>query len=213
MPSKDGINVIAIKGILFLIFLILALLFSHIILYITVFVTGIFFLFSFFFFRDPERTVPTGEQSVISPADGRVIKVTEVNDPIYFKENVRMISIFMSVFNVHVNRIPISGKVDYLDYKKGAYLAAFRDRACEHNEQSIIGISGKAGKILFKQIAGLIARRIVYRVKVGDEVKAGDRFGIIKYGSRLDVFLPLSAKVEVTEGDKVKAGVSILGEL
>ena len=108
--------------------------------------------------------------------------------------------------------MPVSGKIEFVDYKKGKYLAAFADAACEHNEQGAIGIKSAHGKILFKQIAGLIARRIVCRAREGDEVQAGDRFGMIKYSSRLDIFLPLTVKLHVNLNDKVKGGSSIIGE-
>src|SRR5574337_1092399 len=138
------------------------------------------------FFRDPNRVTPAGSNLVISPADGKVIVVKKIQEQEYFHLEVTQISIFMSPLNVHVNRNPISGAVQHLRYVKGEYFAAFEDKASEKNEQMIIGIEGERGKVLFKQIAGFVARRIVCTLHVGDTVKAGDRFGMIKFGSRVD---------------------------
>jgi phosphatidylserine decarboxylase len=173
--------------------------------------TGIF-IFHFFFFRDPERQTPQGENLIISPADGTVINIDEVEENEYFRERVQRVSIFMSVFNVHVNRIPCDGEIEYLDYAKGRFKAAFADDAPEVNERTVIGINSKQGKLMFKQIAGLIARRIIYHVKKGDYVKKGKRFGLIKYGSRVDLYFPLSAKISVKLKDKVRSGTTVIGE-
>ena len=135
-----------------------------------------------------------------------------MDEPVYLKGKAQLISVFMSVFNVHVNRIPISGEVEYIEYKKGQYLAAFADKATEINEQSMIGINGKKGKVYFKQIAGLLARRIVYHLNQGDVVQVGERFGLIRYGSRLDVYVPVSAKINVQLKQKVRSGVTIIAE-
>ena len=175
--------------------------------------TGVLFLFHFFFFRDPNRNVPGGKEVIISPADGKIIKISEVEENEYIHGKAIMVSIFMSIFNVHVNRIPISGKVEFLEHKAGEYKAAFTDSSSELNEQSLIGIKTLQTKILFKQIAGIIARRIINNLKIGDEVKSGERFGMIKYGSRLDLFIPLSSKINVRINEKVKAGETIIGEL
>lgn len=164
------------------------------------------------FFRDPNRITPAGSNLVISPADGKVIVVKKVQEPEYFHSEVTQISIFMSPLNVHVNRNPISGAVQHLRYVKGEYFAAFEDKASEKNEQMIIGIEGERGKALFKQIAGFVARRIVCTLHVGDTVKAGERFGMIKFGSRVDVFIPTDAAVRVNVGDVTVAGETVLAE-
>ncbi|MBI3579118.1 MAG: phosphatidylserine decarboxylase family protein [Ignavibacteriales bacterium] len=168
--------------------------------------------FTLNFFRDPNRVTPAGSKLVISPADGKVIVVKKVRDPEYFHSEVTQISIFMSPLNVHVNRNPISGAVQHLRYVKGEYFAAFEDKASEKNEQMIIGIEGERGKVLFKQIAGFVARRIVCTLHVGDTVKAGERFGMIKFGSRVDVFVPTDAAVRVKAGDITVAGETVLAE-
>lgn len=172
--------------------------------------------FTLYFFRDPERNVPAGkgdEDIVISPADGKVVVVQDVIDEEYHKGPAKQISIFLSPLNVHVNRIPASGVVDYYRYVKGKYLVAFHDKASELNERTHIGISNGRIRILFKQIAGAVARRIVCEVKVGDEVHIGDRFGMIKFGSRMDIVVPPTMIVEVGLGDMVVAGETILCRL
>lgn len=212
MIAKDGYKIILYTGLILLLFLIFAFVTESLFLNIVSGIVCVIFIFHFFFFRDPQREIPQGDNLILSPADGRIIKVDEIEDPLYFKEKVQRVAIFMSIFNVHINRIPVSGKVDFVDYKKGQYLAAFADKAFDCNEQAVIGINGSKGKVFFKQIAGLIARRIVCRAKENQQVQAGARFGMIIYSSRVDVFLPLSAKVHVKLKDKVKGGLSIIGE-
>jgi phosphatidylserine decarboxylase len=180
--------------------------------YSLIIVSFAFLGFATNFFRDPERTTPKGENLIISPADGKVIVVKQVRDNEFFHADVRQISIFMSPLNVHVNRNPITGKVQYTRYVKGEYFAAFEDKASERNEQMIVGLEGVNGKVMFKQIAGFIARRIVCPLKQGDSVNIGERFGMIKFGSRVDVFIPLSVNVHVQIGDMTKAGETVLGE-
>jgi phosphatidylserine decarboxylase len=169
-------------------------------------------LFTLNFFRDPERTIPNKSNIVISPADGRVLFVKDVVDDKFLKSKSKMISIFMSPLNVHVNRIPISGKIEYLNYIKGDYIAAFEDKASERNERNEIGITTPAGKVLFTQIAGFVARRIVSDLKVGDSVNIGNRFGMIKFGSRVDIIVPAQWQVKVKKDDNVTAGETILFE-
>ena len=170
------------------------------------------FIFTLNFFRDPERVTPQGDANVISPADGTVIFIKDVVEDNYLKSEAKMVGIFMSPLNVHVNRNPISGKIGYYDYVKGEFFAAFEDKASLKNEQTHIGVENSKGKVFFKQIAGFIARRIVANIKVGDSVEVGKRFGMIKFGSRVDVLLPLSVNVRTTTGDVTIAGETILGE-
>ena len=164
-----------------------------------------------YFFRDPERKIPNGENEIVSPADGKVVLIKEVNENLFLNSEAVQISIFLSVFNVHVNRIPISGAVKYFQYMKGAFLAAFDHEASVKNEQTIIGIDYPKGKVLFKQIAGLLARRIVFTNSVNDAVVKGARCGIIKFGSRVDVIVQKNVEIKVKVGDKVAGGESILG--
>ena len=172
-----------------------------------------FFGFTLNFFRDPDRTTPAGDSIVVSPADGKVVVVKNVQEQEFFNGPAIQISIFMSPLNVHVNRIPITGVVSHFRYVEGEYFAAFEDKASERNEQTIIGLENQKGKVLFKQIAGFVARRIVCNLKVGETVRMGDRFGMIKFGSRVDVFIPDNASSKVSVGDRAVAGETILAEL
>jgi len=213
MITKYGYNIIIYNGILLaLLVLLLTFYTSNFLLFFSV-LTGIFFLFHFFFFRDPDRNVPEGKEIIISPADGKIIKICEIEENKYIHGKTKMVSIFMSIFNVHVNRIPLSGTVEFLEHKAGKFEIAYKDSSSDLNEQSIIGIKSIHNKILFKQIAGIVARRIINQLKMGDKVKIGERFGMIKYGSRLDVFLPVSSKINVRINDKVKAGETIIAKL
>ena len=164
------------------------------------------------FFRDPERITPKGENLIIAPADGKVVVVKKILDNEFFHSDVWQISIFMSPLNVHVNRNPISGVVKHTRYVQGEYFAAFEDKASEKNEQMIVGLECANRKVMLKQIAGFVARRIVCPLKSGDTVIAGERFGMIKFGSRVDVLLPLSVDVKIKTGDVTIAGETILGE-
>ena len=169
-------------------------------------------IFTLNFFRDPERTVPNKSNIVVSPADGRILFVKDILDDKFLNSKAKLVSIFMSPLNVHVNRIPITGKVEYVKYIQGEYLAAFEDKASERNERNEIGITSPAGKVLFTQIAGFVARRIVSDLKVGDSVNIGNRFGMIKFGSRVDIIVPEQWQVKVKKDDNVTAGETILFE-
>lgn len=171
---------------------------------------ALFLLFSLNFFRDPERRSPPGSNFVVSPADGSIVAVKEVNEDTYLKASATQISIFMSPLNVHVNRVPISGTVGYYEYVRGKFLAAFTDKASLDNEQTHIGIENGNFKVFFKQIAGVVARRIVCNLKTGDKVVMGERFGMIKFGSRVDVFVPKICDIKVSVGEKVVAGESVI---
>lgn len=170
-------------------------------------------LFVLFFFRDPERTVPAGKGVVVSPADGKVIVIKDIYEPDYLKQDVKQISIFLSVFNVHVNRSPIAGVVEVVKYNPGKFHVASVDKASLDNEQTAMVISNGKDKILVKQIAGLIARRIVCYAKPGDAIKAGERYGLIRFGSRVDIFLPKDAELKVKLGDRVKGAGDVIAVL
>jgi phosphatidylserine decarboxylase len=179
---------------------------------IITFLIGLVFLFNFFFFRDPERNIPQGDRLILSPADGKIIKIDESYEPYYFKSNTKRVSIFLSVFNVHINRIPLSGKVDFFKYISGKFRVAYADKASQDNEQTIIGINQDNKRILFKQIAGIIARRIICNISQNDSVIAGERFGIIQYGSRVDMFFSDDVEIKVGINDNVYGGETIIGE-
>jgi phosphatidylserine decarboxylase len=174
--------------------------------------TLLFVLLSLNFFRDPERITPAQENLVISPADGTVLFVKNVDDKKFINGPAKQVSIFMSPLDVHVNRIPIDGTIEYLNYYEGKFIAAFEDKSSEDNERAEYGISGKYGKVFFRQVAGFIARRIVYELKLGDSVKRGERFGMIRFGSRVDVVVPDIWIEKVKKDEKVFAGETILFE-
>lgn len=170
--------------------------------------------FSVYFFRNPERTIPSGEKLVVAPADGKVIFVGDVDEPRYFKERVTKVSIFMNVFNVHVNRAPCDGKVVEMYYQKGKFLNASLDKAAKCNEQGGILLETDDGsRIMFVQIAGLVARRIVTYPVVGDLLKRGMRYGLIRFGSRVDIYFPNGSDVTVRLGEKTVGGETVLGTL
>jgi phosphatidylserine decarboxylase len=164
-------------------------------------------LFVFSFFRDPERAIPTEPGAVVSPGDGRVVVVTE-------EENAgrpgKRLSIFLAVWNVHVNRSPAAGTITKLEHRPGKFLAAMRERASMENEQNVFTLSTEAGEIVFKQIAGLIARRVVSWKKPGDKVARGERIGLVRFGSRVDLWVPKEAEILVRTGESVKGGSSVL---
>jgi phosphatidylserine decarboxylase len=166
------------------------------------------------FFRDPIRPGPRGERYIVAAAEGHVVHVTETDEPMYVQERAVRISIFLSVFDVHVNRYPVDGTVELVHYNKGKFLHAADEKASLDNEQSSVGMRGPRGRVLVRQIAGLIARRIVTDSKPGDRVSQGGRLGLIRFGSRTDVFVPLSARpvVKVKPGDRVRVGGTVLAE-
>jgi phosphatidylserine decarboxylase len=164
------------------------------------------------FFRDPERSGPRGDRLVIAPADGRVVHVVKVEEPTFVRGWAHRVSVFMNVFDVHVNRHPVGGTVAHMDYRPGAFVNATLDKASEENERMSIGIETTRGPVLIRQIAGLIARRIVTDVQVGDVARQGERLGIIRFGSRVDAFVPADAGVRVREGDRTLAGVTVIAE-
>jgi phosphatidylserine decarboxylase len=167
-------------------------------------------LFFLWFFRDPERSIPDAPETVVSPADG---KVTEVSQVTIGGEKQLRISIFLSVFDVHVNRSPIAGVVREVRYQRGKFLNAMNPASAEENEQNIVRMEGDGQVVVFKQIAGLLARRIVFHPKVGNHLERGQRVGLIKFGSRTDVLLSSHAKVRVKVGDRVRGGTSVLAYL
>jgi phosphatidylserine decarboxylase len=173
----------------------------------------VFFGFIVNFFRDPKVDVKQNAKQVLCPCDGKVVVIEEVFDPIYFKKNVRQISIFMSPLNVHVNRNPTGGVVKFLKYSPGKNLVAWHPKSSTENEQTFVVIEGQGMELGFKQIAGAVARRIRWYIKVGDTVQQGAEMGFIRFGSRVDVLMPLDVKVTVNLEQDVKAGVTVVGEI
>lgn len=166
-----------------------------------------------YFFRDPERVGERGPDVVIAPADGRVVAVAAVDEPSYIGGRAMRISIFMNIFNVHVNRYPVSGTIGYRHYNPGKFLNAADDKASLVNEQTTLGIASGERRVVVRQIAGLIARRIVTYGRVGDAVTQGERLGLIRFGSRVDVFLPIDAVVTVAVGERTAAGTTVIARL
>ena len=165
-------------------------------------------LFGFvaFFFRNPVRTIPTDPQAIVSPADGKVVRLERVG-------NVTRMSIFLSLFNVHVNRSPIAGRIEAIDYRPGKFLVAFNDKASTDNERNIVMVSDGRITIVFTQIAGIVARRIVFWKKIGDVVGKGELVGLIRFGSRVDVLFPAGTEATVAVGDRVKGGSTRIGTI
>lgn len=166
-----------------------------------------------YFFRDPERAGERGSSIVVAPADGKLIMITEVDEPAFIGGKATRLSIFMNVFNVHVNRYPVDGTVEYVHYNPGKFLNAAAEKSSIENEQSSVGIDTGAHRVLVRQIAGLIARRIVTYSQKGQQVRQGDRMGLIRFGSRVDVFLPTEARLRVQLGTLTTAGTTVLAEL
>lgn len=175
---------------------------------------GVFVVFTLYFFRDPDRTTPDDPSLLISPADGKVILKKEWDDHPYIGGPAIQISIFLSPLDVHVNRVPVTGIVDYAEYFPGKYLVAWHEKASELNERSEFGVTHPSGKkVFFNQITGYVARRITYNISLGDEVKAGDRFGMMKFGSRMDIAIPKDLNFEVEQNDRVVGGETILARI
>ncbi len=214
MFARDGYSVI---GYTFLICLILAgtgYYFGGVVFYILGSLSVLMLAFTLYFFRDPERTTPEGDHLMISPADGKVIEIKPVFEDKYLKSEATQISIFLSPLDVHVNRNPVSGLVEYARYVPGEYLVAWHEKASELNERSEFGVKHASGtKIFFRQITGYVARRIVFHINEGDHIKAGERFGMMKFGSRMDIVVPASVKLFIKPGDVTVGGESVIGEI
>jgi phosphatidylserine decarboxylase len=189
---------------------------GHALVYFLAAAFGVSLILSFFmlfFFRDPDRKIPEGQGLFVSPADGRVMLIRDVIEKDYLKSETTEISIFMSPLNVHVNRAPCDGRVIAVKYSPGKYMAAYRENSSIENENIVMVLEGKQGRVLVRQVAGFLARRAVCRAKVGDMLRRGERYGIIKFSSRLDVYLPKKAAIRVKLGEKVKAGETVVAAL
>ena len=182
-------------------------------LWLVAFMLTLVALWVAYFFRDPERIGERGERLVIAPADGKVVMITDVDEPTFMKERAKRVSIFMNVFNVHVNRYPVSGIVRLVERKPGRFMNAAAEESSLQNEQTSIGIEVGSNHILVRQIAGLIARRIITDGKEGERVTQGTRMGLIRFGSRVDVFVPLGSALRVKVGEQAVAGVTVIADL
>lgn len=213
MLTKYGYSTIGIAAIISFIFLAVSFFIENSYGKYGLIIIALFIIiFTLNFFRDPNRNIPNRDDVIVSPADGKILIIKDVVDNRYINDEATQISIFMSPLNVHVNRIPIDGKVEYLKYIEGEYLVAYHDKADERNERSEIGILSKYGKVFYTQVAGMVARRIIYDLELNETVKMGERFGMIKFGSRVDVIVPKNWELKVKEGDITSAGETILFE-
>ncbi len=206
--AKEGIPFLGVSALATVVFALLQIKAAAI---LGLLLTG----FILYFFRDPERVIPVGAGLITSPADGKVIEIQEEQqEPFFSTGPTRRISIFMNVFDCHVNRVPISGRVIDIKYREGRFLSANKKRAMAENERAAMLLEDEKGrKVTVVQVAGLIARRIVCWAEPGDLLKRGQRYGMIRFGSRLDVYLPLNAQVKVEKGQRVRAGQSVLGKM
>ena len=211
---REGYRIIGVSALILVVINILCFYFfadnlewiSYSILLISI----VFFLFILYFFRIPKRQLTFSENKIVAPADGKVVVIEQVNDAEYFRDDRIQVSIFMSPVNVHVNRVPMDGKVVYNHYHKGKYLVAWHPKSSTQNERHSIVLENAHGTILVRQIAGALAKRICNYAEPGKVFKQGEEFGFIKFGSRVDVLLPLDAIVEVQPGQVVKSGVTII---
>jgi phosphatidylserine decarboxylase len=176
-------------------------------------IPAVVLLFVLYFFRNPERAIPQDYGIILSPADGKIMEVSEIYDDTFINGHATKVSIFLSLLNVHVNRSPISGEVTYKNYRPGKYLPAFKSHASEYNERNTIGIENDEIKVLVHQITGFVARRIVCWVGKNDYVEMGERFGLIKFGSCTEIIVPSNVEIIVKSGDVVKGGKTIIGRL
>ena len=214
MIAREGFYLIAIGVIATIALILLASKYDSKTLFTFSLVVAVLTLFTTFFFRDPHRSGSNESGILVAPADGKIVAIDTLDNHPCVGGSAVKVSIFLSIFDVHVNRVPATGTVDFVRYNPGRFLAAFKDKASELNEQTEIGMTTASGhKIVFKQIAGLIARRIVCHLNEGDSVTAGDRFGMIRFGSRADLIVPAETKLKVSRGDHVAGGETVIGRL
>jgi phosphatidylserine decarboxylase len=211
--AREGLVFIVIAAVLAMGAFGLALIRRSWVLWLLAFVLTLLALWVAYFFRDPERTGDRGKDIVVAPADGKIVMITNVDEPAFIKGQATRISIFMNVFNVHVNRYPVDGTVRFLHYNPGKFLNAAAEKSSLENEQMSVGLESGGRKLLVRQIAGLIARRIVTYSKDGEVVKQGERMGMIRFGSRVDVFIPTNSIVHAKVGDLTTAGTTVLADL
>lgn len=211
---KEGYKTIIITGIIFLIVNLISFFYNNPIFTLLIFIVTLgLFLFIISFFRVPSRTLITGEKLVVAPADGKVVVIEETFDSEYFEDKRLQISVFMSPANVHQNRSPISGEVVYSTYHKGKYLVAWNPKSSTENERHSVVIKNSKAEVLVKQIAGALAKRIVNYLKEGQQIEQSAEFGFIKFGSRVDILLPVGTKVNVELNQVVKGGITVLATL
>jgi len=214
MIAREGFLLIGIGLVLTVLLLMGAVRWSNALFFVLSLIAGILTIFTVYFFRDPDRVCPDEPNILLAPADGKVVAIDTLADAPFIESPAIRVSIFLSVFDVHVNRVPASGRVEYVKYNPGKFLAAYEDKASLVNEQTEIGMLSDNGcKLVFKQIAGIIARRIVCQLADGQQVGAGERFGMIRFGSRADLIVPVDSDIRVRLGEHVAGGSSVIGYL
>ena len=214
MIAREGLPFILIGLVVTIVLVLVAARWNSWVAFVFGLVTALLTVFVAFFFRNPVRTVPDEARILVAPADGRVVAVDTLENQSFIGGRAIKVSIFLSVFDVHINRTPAAGVIDYVKYNPGKFLAAYEDKASDVNEQTEIGMTSKSGqKLIFKQIAGVIARRIVCRLEQKDTVSAGQRFGMIRFGSRTDLIVPEDSRLLVTMGQHVYGGETVMGYL
>ncbi len=217
MLTKYGLsNILILFGIAVLLIIISIIFFKGWIFYSLLILAVIIIFYTFWFFRNPSRELPNAakndESLIVSPSDGKIIIIEESYEKNYIKEKCTKVSIFLSAFDVHVNWIPVNGIIEYFKYNPGDYLVAWHPKSSDLNEQTHIVVNSKYGKLFFKQITGIMARRLVWDINQGDTVKAGQKFGMMKFGSRIDLYLPLDAELFVKLNDKVVGSETIIAK-
>lgn len=209
--AREGLPNILIALGLTALFVLLDFFFQGIVWQVLAIASGIFLAFTLYFFRDPVRNIPVNDAHILSPGDGTIVSVKSVEDD--YVGPAYLITMFLSPLNVHVNRVPIRGRIDHVQYKPGMFKAAFAEDASEVNEQSVVSMSNETLKVKFSQISGIMARRIINYLRVGDSVQQGYRYGMIKFGSRMDVFVPRTCEVLVAPKEPVRGGLTVLAEM
>lgn len=214
MFARDGYVTICVTAIFAVIVSAIGYYIDHWTSYVIYFSMATLFAFILYFFRDPNRDITQGDNYVLSPADGNVVQIKEIEEERYIKGKATQISIFLSPMDVHVNRNPVTGTLEYLEYEPGIFLVAYDHRASELNERADFGVRHPSDtKVFYRQITGFLARRIVYHVEKGDELEAGKRFGMMKFGSRMDIIVPKDIEINVSEGERAVAGETILATI
>lgn len=209
---KEAKNIFIVEGEILVFLIVLYGLFNNAwlipFIIINILVLGI----TIYFFRDPKRTIPQNDKFILSPADGKIVRVEQLTEHPLSNGSAQVLSIYLSFLNVHVNRVPISGKVVSIHYHKGKFFPAFHGKASKNNEQNLVSIKHPNGTVYIRQIAGAVARRIVCKLHEYDAVQKGQKFGMIKFGSRVELILPHNVNITVSEGDYVFAGETVVGE-
>ncbi len=214
MIAREGLVLILIGVALTTLLILLAARFDQILIAVLAAVMAVLTVFTVFFFRDPPRSADAPAGALVSPADGKILAVERVEEPGFIRGPADKISIFLSVFDVHINRVPVNGRVEFVEFHRGRFWPAFKPQASEENQRAVIGILTPDGqRVIVKQITGAIARRIVCHLEAGDAAEAGDRFGMIRFGSRTELWVPAGSRIDVEPGDKVYGGQTILGRL